>query len=170
VPRGSRTRAVRRLAAACLALLLGAGALVGAAAIAGAATPVKPKRPTAAAAKAPIYEFLRKSGFSKRARPESAVVQGVITVQRGGRTVVTSTTRAVHKKEILDAIQVAIVNGTLVEEATESTKVGTLEVTYSDGNSLTVTIYNHYYEITASAGTIHFTSEPLTTILWELLK
>ena len=162
----------RCLAATCLIPIFGAAALIAAGSTAGAATPSKGTKPTAASKKPPVYLFLRKSGVSKRARPESAIVRGVITVNRGGRNVVTSTVRAVHRRhqpEMLDAIQAGIVNG-VPAEACETTKVGSIELAYSDGNKFTVAIYQHYYEITTSAGTIRFTSPLLTKILRELLK
>lgn len=138
------------------------------AASADAATPGN----TAASEKPPIYTFLIQSGFSKRAHPEAAVVRGIITVNRGGQPVATSTVRTLSRRnqpETLNAIQAAIVNGTPVETC-ETSEVGSIEVSYSDGKVLKVVIYGAYFEITASAGTIRFTSEPLSKILWELLK
>jgi len=132
---------------------------------------------TAAQQKLPLYEFLIKSGISKRAKPESAILSGVITIEREGRQVVTSTTRLIYRRhlpEVLDALQAAIINGTVVEPpagagAAESVKVGTLQLKYDDGSVFTVVIFRDYYEITTSAGTIRFTSEPLTEILKKQL-
>jgi len=135
---------------------------------AGAATPGN----TASTEKPPIYTFLIQSGFSKSAHPEAAVVRGTITVNRNGQNVPTSTVRTLsrqHQPETLNAIQAAIVNGTVVEEC-ETSKIGSLEVSYSNGKVLTVVIYGAYFEITTSAGTIRFTSEALSKILLELLK
>jgi hypothetical protein len=126
---------------------------------------------TAATAHPPIYEFLIKSGLSKRARPEAAVLRAVTTIERGGQRIATSTVKAIarrHQPETLTAIQAAIVNGTVVEGG-ESPKVGSLEIAYSDGKVLTVIIYKDYFELTTSAGTIRFTSEPLSQILYELI-
>ena len=162
----------RTLAGHAIALLCGAGLFLGTSAIAGAATP---PRETAAQKKTPVYEFLRRSGFSKRAKPEAAIVRGVITVNRGGRNVVTSTVRAIHGKgkdqaKWLEAIQAAIVNGTPAQAREDNPKVGSVEIAYSNGKTLTVIIYKYYYEITSSAGTIRFTSPPLNKILYDLLK
>jgi len=157
---------------AALALVCGVGLLLGTSAIVGAAAPPKD---TAAQNKAPVYEFLNKSGFSKRAKPEAALLRGVITVNRGGRKVVTSTVRAIDGKgkdqaKWLEAIQAAILNGTLAEAREDNPKVGSVEIAYSNGKTLTIIIYKYYYEITTSAGTIRFTSPPLNTILYDLLK
>jgi hypothetical protein len=127
---------------------------------------------TAGSAHPPIYEFLVNSGISKNARPEAAVLRVVTTIERGGQRIATSTVMTLarqHQPDVLNAIQAAIVNGTLVE-ASESPKAGSLEIAYSDGNVVTVVIYAAYYEITTSAGTIRFTSEPLSQILHELIK
>lgn len=162
-------------AAACLAAAASFAALMlcgPAAATESTDTPT-----TAAQQKLPLYEFLIKSGISKRAKPESAILSGVITVEREGRQVVTSTTRLIYRRhlpEVLDALQAAIINGTVVEAPAgagdaESVKVGTLQLKYDDGSVFTVVIYRDYYEITTSAGTIRFTSEPLTEILKKQL-
>lgn len=126
---------------------------------------------TAAAAHPPLYDFLIKSGLSKHARPEAAVLRAVTTIERGGQQIATSTVMALarrHQPEALNAIQAAIVTGTVVEGG-ESPKVGSLKISYSDGKVVTVVIYAAYYEITTSAGTIRFTSEPLSQILHELI-
>lgn len=165
-----RHRKLAGRALAALALLCGAGLLLGTSAGAGAATP---PRETAAQKKTLVYEFLRRSGFSKRARPEAAIVRGVITVNRGGRQVVTSTVRSVYRKyqpKTLEAIQAAIVNGTPAQAREDNPKVGSVEIAYSNGKTLTVIIYKYYYEITTSAGTVRFTSPPLNKILYDLLK
>lgn len=167
----------RRLIARWFALACFAG-LVGPSQVVYAVTPPTTgdkQSETAASKKLRIYEFLRKSGFSKRAQPDAAVLRGVITVERNGQSVATSTTRSLYRKyqpKTLEAIQAAIVNGTLVEagENVESVKIGSLEMSYSDGNVLTVVIYRDYFEITTRAGTIRFTSKPLSEILYELLK
>jgi hypothetical protein len=158
----------RVVAAACATVVLTLAALATAA----------EDPPTAAQQKLPLYEFLIKSGISKRAKPESAILSGVITVERGGRQVVTSTTRVIYRRhlpEVLDAIQAAVINGTVVQaptgaEEVESPKVGTLEMKYTDGKAFTVVIREAYYEITTSAGTIRFTSVPLTEILRKQLE
>ncbi len=158
-----RTRA-RRLALACACALVGAGGLPAGPGVARAAT-----TPTAGEQEAPVYTFLIRSGLSKRAKAQSAIFRGVMTVERAGRKVVTSTVTAVHKPEILAALQLAIFGGTVVQEVPESTKAGTLEITYDDGTTIPVVIYQAYYEITASSGTIRFTSVPLTQILHDLV-
>ncbi|MBN1918290.1 MAG: hypothetical protein JW889_10295 [Verrucomicrobia bacterium] len=149
----------------CLAAVLTCGLASGTASSNG--------RATAAERKLPLYEFLIKSGVSKRARPEAAILSGVVTVLRDGQQVVTSTTRLIYRRhlpELLDAIQTAIINGTVVETDAESSKVGTLQLSYSDGSTFTVIIYNDFYEITTAAGTIRFTSVPLTEILRKQLE
>jgi len=158
----------RWVALACLIGLAGVGRFAGAA---PPKTGTKPKE-TAASKSLPVYEFLVKSGLSKRASPEAAVLRAVVTINRGGRRLATSTVKVIarkHQPETLNAIQAAIVNATLVE-ACETQKVGSLEIAYSDATVLTVIINKHYYEITTSAGTIRFTSQPLTTILHDLLE
>ncbi len=167
----SRVFAARVLTAGVLTAFGAAGLLLAASAADAAAPP----KDTAAENKAPVYEFLSKSGFSKRAKPEAALLRGVITVNRGGRKVVTSTVRAIDGKgkdqaKWLEAIQAAILNGTLAEAREDNPKVGSVEIAYSNGKTLTVIIYKYYYEITTSAGTIRFTSPPLNKILYELLK
>jgi hypothetical protein len=156
----------RPAAAACLAAAM---MLCG---IAAASLP-KGNRTTAAQQKLPIYEFLIKSGISKSARPEAAILSGVFSVERAGQQVVTSTTRLIYRRhlpEVLDAMQGAIINGTVVETAAESVKVGSLQMKYDDGKSFTVIIYQDFYEITTSAGTIRFTSVPLTEVLKKQLE
>jgi len=161
----------QRAVIGCCLAVASLAAVAGACRTANAAQPGT-GNPTAASKSLPVYTFLVQSGFSRRAHPEAAVLRGVITVRRGGQSVVTSTVRTLYRKhqpETLDAIQAAILNGTPTE-ACETVKVGTLEVAYSDGKVLTVTLYQAYFEITTSAGTMRFTSEPLATILLELLK
>ncbi len=158
-----RTRA-RRLALACVCALVVAGGLQAGPGAARAAT-----SSSGSEQEAPVYTFLIHGGLSKRAKAQSAVFSGVLTIERAGRKVATSTVTAVHKPEILAALQAAIFGGTVVENAPESTKAGTLEITYNDGTTLTVVIYQAYYEITTSAGTIRFTSVALTQILHELV-
>ena len=160
--------AATRIAAGCVAVLLGVCAAAGAAGPRGSA-----KRKTAGTTKPPIYLFLIKSGFSKKAKPKEAMLRAVTAVMRNGQEMMLSLVRRIsreHEPELLNAIQAAIINGTLIEEVPESAEVGTLEITYSNAKVLTVTIYMAYYEITTSAGTIRFTSVPLSEILRGLLK
>lgn len=162
MPLKTRTYA-RSLMIACVLVLVAAGALRGGAGEVRAAT-----TPAGEQEEPPVYTFLIRSGLSKRAKAQSALFRGVLTVDRGGRKVVTSTVCAIHKPEILSALQTAIFGGTVVEEVPESTKAGTLDITYDTGTTITVVIYEAYYEITTAAGTIRFTSVPLTTILHEV--
>jgi len=129
----------RRRRAALVVAGLAAALMVCAAAPAAAAT--TDKRTTAEDQKPPLYEFLIKSGVSKKAKPESAILSGVITVERDGRQVVTSTTRLIYRRhfpEVLDSIQAGIVNGTVVQTEAESVKVGSLQLKYNDGTTFTV--------------------------------
>ena len=162
MPSNPRARA-RRLAIACVAALVGAGALHSTVGVARAAAASGGEQQ-----EAPVFAFLIRSGLSKRAKAQSAIFRGVLTVERAGRKVVTSTVTAIHKPESLAALQVAIFNGTVVENPAESTKAGTLEITYDTGTTITLVVYEAYYEITATADTIRFTSVSLTTILHEL--
>ena len=158
---------VRPVAAVCAAVVIAGAATAGAAATSSG------NPPTAGSQKVAIYEFLIKSGIKKSAKPESALLTGVITVTEGGQSIVKSTVRPINRRnepKWLDSIQGAIINGTVVEPEQESVKVGSLEMTYSDGFKFTVVIYRDYFEITTTAGTIRFTSEPLTLVLTELLK
>jgi len=163
----------RRLLTRLLAVGVATSLLVAVSSFAGAATPRSSgTKETAANKRPPIYQFLIKSGFSKRAKPEAAVLKAVVTLERGGQKVVTSTVKLLARREqpeTLNAIQAAIVNGTLTE-AKQTPKVGSIEISYNDGKVLSVVIYEAYYEITTSAGILRFTSKPLGEILWNLLK
>lgn len=165
---GIRCRmAARVVAAAC------AGALIAVAPAAGATGTSGGNQPAADSQKMAIYEFLLKSGIKKTAKPEQALLSGVITVTEGGQSIVKSTVRPINRRnhpDWLDALQAGIIAGTLVEPEQESVKVGSLEMTYSDGFKFTVVVYRDYFEITTTAGTIRFTSEPLSKFLIELLQ
>jgi hypothetical protein len=157
----------------CAARALRTAACVAAVVAVGAAGVSSGTTPAAGSQNPPVYEFLIKSGVKKTARPESALLAGVITVTEGGQSIVKSTTRPISRRnepDWLDLIQAGIISGTIVEPTQESVKVGSLDMTYSDGSKFTVLIYRDYFEITTTAGTIRFTSEPLTLVLTKLLK
>jgi hypothetical protein len=154
----------RRLARLCVCALVVAGGMQAGSGAARAAT-----SSSGGEQETPVYTFLVRSGLSKRAKAQEAVFRGVVTTVRAGRTTVVSTVMTFRQPETLTALQAAIFRGTVIDEAPESTKTGTLAITYNEGTTVTVVIYEAYYEITASAGTIRFTSVALTEILHQLL-